>query len=72
MPNDLLYSLMAARDAFREGVRDQFGNSILNEVFEPMLTEVRGLIQASDEADSGLREVNALLNEARSITGNRT
>lgn len=69
MPNDISYKLAAARESFCESVRDAFGTSLLRDVFDPLLSEVQGFVQLSEKADAGLRQVQALLDEARSLGG---
>ena len=54
-------------NAFSEGVRDEFGMSILRDVFEPLLTEIAGLIQMNENMEKAIKEINQLNEELRSI-----
>jgi len=59
--------LANAMNQFSQSVRDEFGASIINEVFEPMITESESLIRMSEEAKRSIYMVDSLLTEARSI-----
>ena len=65
----LQHFIAAAQAQFADNVRDQFGLSILTEVYEPYRTEVAALEQMADEMDQTLGEIDRLLDEARSIQG---
>ena len=56
-----------AMNQFSQSVRDGFGASIINEVFEPMITETESLIRMSEDAKRSIYMVDSLLAEARSI-----
>ena len=69
MPSDIFHKLAAARESFGESTRDAFGVSLVRDVFDPLLSEVQGFEQLSEEADAGLRQVQETLDEARSLGG---
>jgi len=53
---------------FSDAVRDQFGVSIISQVFEPMIVNIKELQQVEDMLQKCLIEIDALTEELRSIT----
>lgn len=54
-------------DKFSETVKDQFGQSIISDVFEPMLREISGLQQLEELFQARAAEIDQLTGELRSI-----
>ncbi len=52
-----------------ELVKDQFGASIISEVFDPLLSEACGVASLAEEAESAVHVVSQAIEEARSIGG---
>lgn len=52
---------------FSDTVRDQFGQSIISEVFEPMLQNIFALQQMGEFFQTKATEIDQLLDELRSI-----
>ena len=57
-------------NSFNESVRDEFGMSILRDVFEPMLSEITGLIQMCEYMESTVKEIDQLTQELQAIEKN--
>jgi hypothetical protein len=70
MFEDIHQSINRHMNIFSEGVRDEFGKSIVQEVFEPISSEAISLMRMAEEAERHILGINHILEEARSITGN--
>jgi hypothetical protein len=53
--------------AFADTVHDAFGQSILNQIFEPLGAELAGLSGLDEVIQAGFAEINARAQEAASI-----
>jgi len=67
MFEDIRNSAAGSMNAFSEGVRDEFGMSILRDVFEPMLAEIAGLIQMNENMEKAISEINQVTEDLQSI-----
>jgi hypothetical protein len=68
---DDLFSLTSQHmGKFSDTVRDQFGQSIISDVFEPLLQEISGLQQMGELFQARVAEIAQLTVELKSI-GNR-
>lgn len=54
--------------SFSDTVRDQFGVSIINQVFEPMIANIKELQQVEEMFQRCLVEIDSVTEELRSIT----
>ena len=70
MFEDIRNLASGSMNAFSEGVRDEFGMSILHDVFELMLSEISGLIQMGEYIESTIKEINQLSQELQAIGKN--
>ena len=61
--------LASERDRMRELVRDQFGASIVADIFEPLLSEAHGLTSLREKAESAIHAADGVIAEARSLGG---
>lgn len=52
---------------FSDNVSDQFGQSIISDVFEPIMREIIGLQQMGELFQSGVAEIDQLTEELKSI-----
>lgn len=52
---------------FSDTVRDEFGQSIVSEVFEPILQEISGLQQVGELFQTRAAEIDQLTGELQSI-----
>ncbi len=52
---------------FSDTVRDQFGQSIVSDVFEPILQDISGLQQLGEFYQARVMEINQLTVELKSI-----
>ena len=69
---DDLFSLTSQQmGKFSDTVKDQFGQSIILDVFEPLLKEISGLQQMEELFHARAIEIDQLIGEIRSI-GNIT
>jgi hypothetical protein len=65
---DDLFSLTSQHmSKFSDTVRDQFGRSIVTDVFAPMLQEISGLQQVGELFQSRVAEIEQITGELRSI-----
>ena len=65
---DDLFSLTSQHmGRFSAAVRDQFGQSIISDVFEPMLQDISGLKQLGELFQTRVAEIDQLTGELRSI-----
>ena len=55
------------KESFSEKVRDSFGQSIINHIYEPFGREVNLLAMAAEEAELKRTEIMALTMELRTI-----
>ena len=69
---DIAAFVVSERDRMGEVVRDQFGASIIVDVFEPLLSEAHGLASLSEEAESAIHAADCVISEARSLGGAET
>lgn len=67
MSNDLFNLTSLHMERFSDSVRDQFGQSIITDVFEPMLQDIFSLQQLSDLFQTRVAEIDQLTGELRSI-----
>lgn len=67
MFNDIISGLLQTEEAFNGQVRDAFGRSIDEEVFQPAINELRQLERTRGEAELGEKEIQALTLELRMI-----
>lgn len=67
MFDDARFSLRRSKEAFADNVQDDFGESILQDMFEPLEREDSHLQQTDREADQEIRSVKMLLRELRAI-----
>lgn len=67
MFDDARFSLRRSKEAFADNVQDDFGESILQDMFEPLEREASHLQQTDREADQEIRSVKMLLRELRAI-----
>lgn len=62
-------TICIAQIQFADNVRDQFGLSLVTEVYEPYRGEVAALEQMDSEMEQTLSEIDRLIDEARLIKG---
>lgn len=55
-------------DSFSDTVRDQFGVSMINQFFEPMIANIKELQQVEEMFQRCLVELDSMTKELRSIT----
>lgn len=67
MFDDAKFSLRRSKEDFADNVQDDFGESILQDMFEPLEREVSHLQQTDREADQEIRSIKMLLQELRAI-----
>lgn len=68
---DDLFSLTSQQmEGFSETIRDEFGQSIVVDVFEPILQEIAGLQQLNESFQSEICKIDQLTEELRSIGNN--
>jgi hypothetical protein len=53
----------------QEMVQDQFGASIVAEVFEPLTVEAQSLASVSEEVETSFLAVDQIVEEARALGG---
>ncbi len=69
---DDVFRLTSLRmERFADTVRDQFGQSIITDVFEPMLRDISRLQQLEEQFKTRIIEIDQLTEELRAI-GNST
>lgn len=66
---DLLGLTSQHMGKFSDTVRDQFGQSIISDVFEPMLQDISGLQQVEELFQTRSAEIDQITDELRSIGG---
>jgi len=67
MFNDIISGLSRTEEAFNGQVRDAFGRSIDEEVFQPAIDELQQLERTRGEAELREKEIQALTLELRMI-----
>jgi len=67
MFEDVFNNITLQKLMFSETVRDEFGNSILTDVFEPILNEICSLQQLDELFQSKIIEIDQLTEEIKSI-----
>ena len=67
MFNEVMGQLVVSESTFSEKVNDRFGNSIVNELYEPVKSDLGKLQMAWDEAETKRMEIEGLLMELRTI-----
>lgn len=67
MFNDIISGLSHREETFIEQVRDAFGRSIDEEVFQPAIDELQRLECTRSEAELRKKEIQALTMELRMI-----
>ena len=67
MFGDVQGFLYNEKEKFNEKVRDEFGKSIDESVFESSINSVHQLEQAYSEAENTMAQVQAMLAEARAM-----
>ncbi len=67
MFNDLFSLTLQHMGRFSDTVRDQFGQSIVTDVFEPMLQDISGLQQLCELFQVRIAEIDQLTGELRTI-----
>jgi hypothetical protein len=68
MFDDALGILERSTEAFRCGVRDEFGESILREILDPIRDQIRLLCSLHEDCQRSSLQIEQILREARSIT----
>lgn len=67
MVSDIKRLSSGSMEKFSQCVTDEFGLSIMRDVFEPVVSEIYGLEQMSENTAVGLNEINQQLDNLRSI-----
>lgn len=67
MFDDAIGMATRCRDEFRDGVRDSFGQSILTDVFTPILKDIESLRRFNEEFRRQAITIDRILEEARAI-----
>lgn len=67
MFDDLFGATSQHMNKFYDTVRDQFGQSIISDVFEPLLQEISGLQQMGDLFQARAIEIDQVIVELQSI-----
>lgn len=67
MFDDLFYVTSQQMGKFSDTVRDQFGQSIVSDVFEPLLQDIFGLQQMGELFQTRATEIDQLTGELQSI-----
>lgn len=63
-----IYQLCArSLQDFSDSVRDDFGNSVVQEVYQPLLTEIVGLMQMQEHMEQVFGELRQLNEELKAI-----
>jgi hypothetical protein len=64
---DIQISFTGSMNAFSDTVRDELGQSILQDIFEPMLAEIAGLIQLGEYMEARVGAIHQLTQELQSM-----
>lgn len=67
MFDDTIGSLERSKENFVEKVQDSFGNSINEQVYEPVISEVHNLEHEYNMAEMKMREIDTITLELRMI-----
>lgn len=67
MFNDIISGLSRTEDSFNRQVKDAFGRSIDEDVFQPAIEELQKLERTRSEAELREKEIQALTMELRMI-----
>lgn len=67
MFDDLFNLTSQQMGKFSDTVRDEFGQSIISDVFEPLLQEISGLQQMGELFQTSVAEIDQLTGELQSI-----
>lgn len=67
MFSEVEFSISRSNDNFGNSVKDSFGHSIVNEVYEPIGQDINDLQRGYDEAELKKREIQMLTFELRTI-----
>ena len=67
MFDDAKFSLRRSKEDFAENVQDDFGERILQDMFEPLEKEASHLQETDREAEQEIRSIKMLLRELRAI-----
>jgi len=67
MFDDLFNMTLQQMGKFSDTVRDEFGQSIISEVFEPLLQDISGLRQMGELFQIRAAEIDQLTGELQSI-----
>ena len=70
MFNDLSNLVTQQIIKFSDSVRDQFGQSIISEIFEPIMQDIFSLQKLNQFFLKSITEIDQLIEELRSIRGN--
>ena len=62
-------SISIAEADFKENVQDQFGLSIITEVYDPYISELIASEQMEEQLERTINEIDQILENARSIQG---
>ncbi len=64
---DINHTLKNELNVFQENIQDSFGNSIIKEVYQPMIGDINTLETTEDNIEKKLMEIESNLQEIRSI-----
>jgi len=64
---DINHTLKNELNVFQENIQDSFGNSIIKEVYQPMIGHINTLETTEDNIEKKLMEIESNLQEIRSI-----
>lgn len=67
MFDDLFNVTSQQMGKFSDTVRDEFGQSIVSDVFEPLLQDISGLQQMGENFQTRAAEIDQLIEELQSI-----
>lgn len=70
MLNELISLTRKSYSLFKDTVRDSFGYSIINDVYEPIMNEIKSLQRLDDHFRQKANEINRLLEQTKSIKPN--
>lgn len=69
MVDELFKVASQLRSQFSSTVRDQFGHSIISDVFEPLLDDIANLQEMNESFQKREAEIDKLIEEIQSIEG---
>ena len=67
MFDDLLHVTSRQMGLFSVTIRDEFGQSIITDVFEPLLEDIYGLQQMGELFETRATEINQLIGELQLV-----